>query len=53
MTGKLSRPVLRGPTPGNGGRLLGGIVSLIRARYDASVSIIQGEFVQPANGHKT
>ena len=40
MTGKLSRPVLRGPTPGNGGRLLGGIVSLIRARYDASVSII-------------
>jgi len=40
MTGKLSRPVLRGPTPGNGGRLLGGMVSLIRTRYDASVSII-------------
>src|SRR2546429_1238430 len=38
MTGKLSRPVLRGPTPGNGGRLLGGMVSLIRTRYDASES---------------
>src|SRR5438046_10178870 len=40
MTGKLSRPVLRGPTPGNGGRLLGGIVTLMRTRYDATAAII-------------